>query len=213
MTPMHRLGVGAVGAVTLALLTACAPPAAGDPPATAAPPAAASPSVTPTPADTPSAKPSPATAGFPETCEELLTVEQLNTATEFEWKRADDDVVPPLPGPLARETAAAALAVLDCNWWPVVAQDGNMPLSAFRLEPSAKDALIAGLRKSTPEYVESVVGGEPSFSAQVSDGMFRMQVRYAFVGDVWLALHAPVFADPADRIIVDAAENVGLLAG
>lgn len=187
----RSLALLAVATVALGGCTAVSDPASSAPPdVTGAPPSAtptASATTTPTPT------PTPAAAAVPATCEALLPLALVSETEGEAWYDSGDPVEPSsaLPGPSAREAAAAAERTLACRWWPELATENYLLGYAFEMDAAARAALVDDLDGAESYTSVDIAGADVAFSTSDVGGEVAENTLYAFVGDVWIVFIAP----------------------
>lgn len=206
MTSHVRMAV-VLGAV-VALLGGCAatevPTPMQTPPSSAPTRPGPTPSATPTPTPTPTTD---RTAGVPGTCGELVPAAVIDEILGEGWAPTEDlrDPQETFPGPSARAAAAAALETLSCQWYPS-GTEGFLAMYAFRLDAAARGDLLEGLRAAST-YEPIAIEGAEGFRTSETDEFWTVTTMYAFVDDVWIALHAPLYEVVASSLIEAAVQS------
>ena len=171
-------------------------------PSSAGPTPSAMPIPTPTPTPTP--KPTASAAGVPETCEALLPLATISGELGEPWHPIDpDNPSAQIPGPQARAAAAAAIETLPCLWGPDAVTEGYLLGYAFRLDPAARVDLVDALGEASSYRTLQIEGADIAFSTSELRGDLRHTTIYAFAGDVWIVLIAPLY----DIVLTGFAEE------
>lgn len=183
-----------VGA-SFTLLTGCASDT-GSPERSAAP---ASPQPT-SPAPAPSKTPTTEAAEKEQTakrpivippCEELLSLEEARegaNAPTFEFMGSSEKhkelAYSESFGPVAIDAMESAETVIQCNWgYPN--SDGIATVFVAELPSEKREHLVTSLRDSV--FTERASDGAVIFEDLDPERRKSLQVRYGFVGDVWVA--------------------------
>jgi len=190
----RSLALLAVATVALGGCTAVSDPASSAPPtATGTPPASVAPSPTVSATPTPTTTPTRVTASVPASCEALLPIAVVSETEGEAWYDSGEpvDAVSSLPGPSAREAAAAAEQTLACRWWPERATENYLLGYAFELDAATRGALVDDLDGAASYSAVDIEGAEAAFSVSDVGGEIAENTLYAFVGDVWIVFIAP----------------------
>jgi len=209
----HVRMVVVLGAV-VALLGGCAATEVPTPMQTPSSNARTSPRPTPsaTPTPTPTSTTDPA-AGVPGACGELVPAAVIDEILGEGWAPTEErrDPQETFPGPSARAAAAAALETLSCQWYPS-GTEGFLAMYAFRLDAAVRDDLLEGLRAAS-SYEPIAIEGAEGFQTSETDEFWTVTTMYAFVDDVWIALHAPLYEVVASSLIETAVQGALSAAG
>ena len=162
------------------------------------------PSATPRPAPTPTADPE---ADVPGTCGELVPAAVIDELLGEGWAPTEErrDPQETFPGPSARAAAGVALQTLSCQWYPS-GTEGFLAMYAFRLDAAARDDLLEGLRGAST-YEPIAIEGAEGFETSDTDEFWTVTTMYAFVDDVWIALHAPLYEVVGSSLIETAVRG------
>lgn len=147
---------------------------------------------------------------LPSSCEQFLSIETIENTMDAGWVDAGEPRDPreDLPGPAARAAASEASETISCLWWPQSATEVSLAGFAFRLEDSTADRLRDALDGSATYAAASIDGADASFTMSELRGDLRYTAIYAFVGDVWIALEAPFFAEDITALAEAAVAGV-----
>lgn len=86
----------------------------------------------------------------------------------------------------AAEAARDASSTRVCTWG-IPQSDGGFNVVVTELSPASRDALLASISASGA-YVESTVGGAPSFSAETPTELGIASVVYVFADTGWVTV-------------------------
>lgn len=203
-----RVRGAALLAAVVVLLAGCTGPdtSAAPSPSPTPSPTVASPSPTPTPTPTPMAEPTD--AEVPATCDALVPLALVTDTLGDEWTATEKlrDPETALPGPSARAAAGGALETLSCQWFPS-GTEGFLAMYAFELDEDVRDDLLESLRGAS-SYTPIEIEGADAFQTSEADEFWTVTTIYAFVDDVWIALHAPLYEVVATTFVEEAVANV-----
>lgn len=207
----HVRMVVVLGAV-VALLGGCAATEVPTPMQTPSSSAPTSPGPTPSATPTPTPTTDPA-ADVPGACGELVPAAVIDEILGEGWAPTEErrDPQETFPGPNARAAAFAALETLSCQWYPS-GTEGFLAMYAFRLDAAARDDLLEGLRTAS-SYKPIAIEGAEGFQTSETDEFWTVTTMYAFVDDVWIALHAPLYEVVASSLIETAVQGALSAAG
>ncbi|MBK0419594.1 hypothetical protein JD276_11170 [Leucobacter sp. CSA1] len=182
---VRRGAPGAVAAVLLVALSACAPEPTSE--------SQESPAET----ETPTSSPAETTGPPPETgspivipeCERLIPLNRIVGRFSPEWAPVPEDqqlveIFEGAIGPVARESLDRASQRRFCAWG-IPNSDGLIHINVAELPQDVRDRLVAALRES--DYIESEEAGAEVFISEI-EGPFvgAHDIWYGFAGNVWV---------------------------